>query len=194
MGKVPNFNADEIPQLCAMEKLSMDALQRASVSDFKNQEKLPVAVVLDNVRSALNVGSIFRSADAFAIEQVILCGITAQPPHREILKTALGSTESVTWRYFADTLAALADLKTNGYTLVAIEQTKEKTWLQDFAPVPGGRFAFIVGNEVEGVDIQVLAQCDKVLEIPQFGTKHSLNVAVATGIVLWEAQRRLRDL
>ncbi len=177
-----------------MEKLSMDALKRLSVPEFKRKDKLPVTILLDNVRSGLNVGSIFRSADAFAIEKVLLCGITAQPPHREILKTALGSTESVDWAYFQDALDAVKALKSQGFHLFAIEQTKDKTWLQDFEPKTGKKYAFILGNEVEGVGEQVLAHCDGVLEIPQFGTKHSLNVAVAAGIVLWEAQRKIRVL
>lgn len=180
-----------IPQLCAMEKLSMDALQRLSVSDFKNREKLPLVVVLDNVRSALNVGSIFRTADAFALEQVVLCGITAQPPHREILKTALGSTDSVAWQYFPDTVEAIEQLQKNGYTVLAVEQTTDKIWLQEFQPQLDGKYAFVMGNEVEGVDDQALKLCNGVVEIPQFGTKHSLNVAVAAGIVLWEAQRKM---
>jgi 23S rRNA (guanosine2251-2'-O)-methyltransferase len=177
-----------------MEKLSMDALQRLSVSDFKNQEKLPLVVVLDNVRSGLNVGSIFRTADAFALEKVILCGITAQPPHREILKTALGSTDSVAWNYFEETADAILSLKTAGFMVLAVEQTSDKIWLQDFAPSATTKYAFILGNEVEGVDSQVLALCDGVLEIPQFGTKHSLNVAVAAGIVIWEVQRKMLGL
>lgn len=174
-----------------MEKLSMDALQRLSVSDFKNREKLPLVVVLDNVRSALNVGSIFRTADAFALEQVVLCGITAQPPHREILKTALGSTDSVAWQYFPDTVEAIEQLQKNGYTVLAVEQTTDKIWLQEFQPQLDGKYAFVMGNEVEGVDDQALKLCNGVVEIPQFGTKHSLNVAVAAGIVLWEAQRKM---
>lgn len=172
----------------------MDALQRLSVSDFKNQEKLPLVVVLDNVRSGLNVGSIFRTADAFALEKVILCGITAQPPHREILKTALGSTDSVAWNYFEETADAILSLKTAGFMVLAVEQTSDKIWLQDFAPGATAKYAFILGNEVDGVDSQVLALCDGVLEIPQFGTKHSLNVAVAAGIVIWEVQRKMLGL
>lgn len=181
-------------ELCPMEKLSMDALNRPSVPEFKNQDKLPVVILLDNVRSGLNVGSIFRSADAFAIEKVILCGITAQPPHREILKTALGSTDSVDWAYFQDTVDAVKNLKKRGYKLYAIEQTKDKIWLQDFTPETDLKYVFIMGNEVEGVEEQVLAHCDGVVEIPQFGTKHSLNVAVAAGIILWEAQRKMLSL
>ncbi len=172
----------------------MDALNRLSVPEFRDQEKLPVTILLDNVRSGLNVGSIFRSADAFAIEKVVLCGITAQPPHREILKTALGSTASVSWEYYTEAAEAVQVMRKKGYKIFAIEQTKDKTWLQDFMPEAGGKYVFILGNEVDGVGEKVLALCEGVLEIPQFGTKHSLNVAVAAGIVLWEAQRKIRDL
>lgn len=162
-----------------------------SVADFKSGPKFPLVLVLDSVRSALNVGSIFRSADAFALERILLCGITAQPPHREILKTALGSTDSVDWQYFSKATEAVLYLKKEGYMVLAIEQTTQKTWLQDFTPEKEKRYAFIMGNEVEGVDHEVLMLCDGVLEIPQFGTKHSLNVAVAAGIVAWEFVRKM---
>lgn len=168
----------------------MENLGRLSVPDFKSREKYPLTLVLDEVRSGLNVGSIFRTADAFALEQVILCGITAQPPHREILKTALGSTESVMWRYFEETTQAVQWLKQEGYLVLAVEQTTQKLWLQEFQPLPDQRYAFIMGNEVEGVSESVLPLCDGALEIPQFGTKHSLNVAVAAGIVAWEFVRK----
>jgi 23S rRNA (guanosine2251-2'-O)-methyltransferase len=181
----------EVPHFCGMEKNSMENLGRMSVSDFKNQPKYPLILVLDSVRSGLNVGSIFRTADAFALEKMLLCGITAQPPHREILKTALGSTDSVEWAYFATSVEAVQALKKDGYTVLAIEQTTQKTWLQDFNPEQESRYAFVLGNEVEGVDNDTLALCDGVLEIPQFGTKHSLNVAVAAGIVVWEFVRKL---
>jgi tRNA G18 (ribose-2'-O)-methylase SpoU len=174
-----------------MEKLSMEKLNRISVSDYRSLGKLPLVVLLDNVRSGMNVGSIFRTADAFAVEKILLCGITAQPPHREILKTALGSTDSVAWEYCADATEAVVNLKTLGFIVLAIEQTSDKVWLHDFDPAPGAKYALVFGNEVDGVDNTVLAQCDGVLEIPQFGTKHSLNVAVAAGIALWEAQRKL---
>ncbi len=168
----------------------MDALKRLSHADFKTLPKLPLVLVLDNVRSGLNVGSIFRTADAFALEKILLCGITAQPPHREILKTALGSTDSVEWKYFSRAAEAVLFLKSDGYEIFAIEQTTEKTWLQDFLPEKEKRCAFVLGNEVEGVGNETLALCDGVLEIPQFGTKHSLNVAVAAGIVVWEFVRK----
>jgi 23S rRNA (guanosine2251-2'-O)-methyltransferase len=174
-----------------MEKLSMDALNRPSVAAFKESDKLPLVVVLDNVRSALNVGSIFRTADAFALSKVILCGITAQPPHREILKTALGSTESVQWEYYPDGVAAVLALREAGFRIMAVEQTTHKIWLQDFTPEKETKYAFVMGNEVDGVDAAVLEHCHGVIEIPQFGTKHSLNVAVAAGIVLWEMQRKM---
>lgn len=160
-----------------------------SVSDFKSRPKTRLVLVLDSVRSGLNVGSIFRTADAFALEKILLCGITAQPPHREILKTALGSTESVDWQYFESATEAVQELKKEGYTVLAIEQTTQKIWLQDLVPETEKPYAFVLGNEVEGVDNEVLALCDGALEIPQFGTKHSLNVAVAAGIVVWEFVR-----
>lgn len=172
----------------------MESLNRPSVSEFKAHDKLPLVVVLDNVRSALNVGSIFRTADAFALEKMVLCGITAQPPHREILKTALGSTDSVEWAYFEETAKAIEALKNEGYRVYAVEQTSDKIWLQEFAPDPQHKYAIVMGNEVDGVDNQAIAMCDGVLEIPQFGTKHSLNVAVAAGIAVWEVQRSLRNL
>lgn len=168
----------------------MDALGRLTVEEFKEQAKLPLVLVLDNVRSGLNVGSIFRTADAFTVQKVLLCGITAQPPHREILKTALGSTDSVEWTYFQETVAAIRALKSEGHLVLAVEQTSDKVWLQDFTPQPGQKYAFVFGNEVEGVGAQALALCDGVVEIPQFGTKHSLNVAVAAGIVVWEMARK----
>jgi tRNA G18 (ribose-2'-O)-methylase SpoU len=179
-----------IPHFCGMEKSSMESLGRISPGEFKAKPKYPLTLVLENLRSGLNVGSIFRSADAFALEKVLLCGYTAQPPHREILKTALGSTESVAWQSYPDAPSAIQALKAAGYEVWAVEQTTQKTWLQDFIPETGRRYAFVLGNEVEGVENETLALCDGVLEIPQFGTKHSLNVAVAAGIVAWEFVRK----
>ena len=169
----------------------MDALGRISVDDFRRQNKMPIVLVLDNIRSGLNTGSIFRTADAFLLEKLVLCGITAQPPHREILKTALGSTESVAWTYTDSTVEAVKALKNEGYQVFAIEQTTTKTWLQDFDPMPEEKYAFILGNEVDGVDDEALTACDGTIEIPQYGTKHSLNVAVAAGIVVWEVVRKM---
>jgi tRNA G18 (ribose-2'-O)-methylase SpoU len=171
-----------------MRKLSMDELGRKSVADFKEAPKKPIVVVMDQIRSMHNVGSVFRTSDAFLIAGICLCGITPQPPHRDINKTALGATESVDWMYYEQTTEAVKALKNQGYTIYAIEQTEgslplnkvEKTEM----PV-----AFVFGNEVDGVDEDVIALCDGVIEIPQWGMKHSLNISVAAAIVLWEFVR-----
>ena len=172
----------------------MAELNRPSVETFKGSEKTPLAFVLDDVRSALNVGSAFRTADAFGCEEVILCGFTAQPPHREIMKTALGSTESVAWRHFSETKNALEALRTEGYVLVAVEQADASVFLNDIDMTTnsGQKYALIFGNEVEGVSETAMEMADFVVEIPQFGTKHSLNISVSVGIVAWEFVRRLR--
>jgi len=172
----------------------MEELNRLSVGEFQLQQKHQIAIILDNVRSALNVGSAFRTADAFALQSLALCGITAQPPHREILKTALGATESVSWAYFETTQAALDFYKSQNYLLIGIEQTAGSVSLSEFKPQLLSNLnlekmppiALIFGNEVEGVAQEVLNQCDYAIEIPQFGTKHSLNVSVCVGIVAWE--------
>lgn len=169
-----------------MAKLKLDELNRVSVADFKNQQKLPIVLVLDEVRSLHNVGSIFRTADGFALEAMVLCGITAQPPHREIEKTALGATQSVDWSYFPSTVAAVLELKAKGYTVLALEQASESTLLTDFTPTTDTKYAIILGNEVNGVNDEVMKLVDGCLEIPQFGTKHSFNVVVSAGIVLWD--------
>lgn len=169
-----------------MRKLKLDELNRASVAEFKEQQKLPVAVVLDNVRSMHNVGSVFRTGDGFAVEQICLCGITSQPPHREIEKTALGATQSVTWNYYEHTLQAIEKLRRDGYQIIALEQAENSTMLNDFQPEPGKKYALIFGNEVNGVDDEVMQQIDWCIEIPQFGTKHSFNIVVSAGIVLWD--------
>jgi 23S rRNA (guanosine2251-2'-O)-methyltransferase len=180
-----------------MRKLKMDELGRMTVEEFKKTGKTPLAIVLDDVRSALNVGSAFRTADAFACSEMILCGCTAQPPHREILKTALGSTDSVAWRYFQETDVAIAMLKEEGYTIIAIEQAENPLYLQEIEtkikPNLEGKYALIFGNEVEGVSETAMKNADFVVEIPQFGTKHSLNIAVTVGIVSWEFVRILRE-
>lgn len=165
-------------------KLQMDELDRISIDEMNNSHKIPLVVVLDNIRSLHNVGSVFRSADAFTIEKIYLCGITAQPPHREIQKTALGATESVSWEYFENTLEAITALKKSGYCLVAVEQTKNSAEPRSFMDTTK-KYAVILGNEVDGVDQEVLELCDQSLEIPQDGTKHSLNISVAAGIVMW---------
>jgi len=175
-----------------MEKLKLDDLNRVSVEEFKEQDKLPVAVVLDNVRSMHNVGSVFRTGDGFAIEKLVLCGITACPPHREIEKTALGATLSVDWVHFEKTTEAIENLRSNGYTIIAIEQAKNSTMLNTFTPDPEKKYALIFGNEVDGVSDEAMSMIDECIEIPQFGTKHSFNIVISAGIVLWDFFAKLR--
>lgn len=174
-----------------MRKLSMEELQRDSVEDFKNKQKNPLVLVLDNVRSLHNVGSAFRTADAFAVEKIYLCGITGTPPNKEIHKTALGATESVEWVHVPTTLEAVEGLKNLGYSVWAIEQAEGSVLLTDFRPTAEGKYAFVFGNEVFGVEEEVIQAADGVLEIPQFGTKHSLNVSVTVGVVVWDALSKL---
>lgn len=167
-----------------MHKLSMDELNRISKEDFKKAEKLPIIIVLDNIRSLSNVGAFFRTADAFRIGELFLCGITACPPHREIHKTALGADETVKWRYFESTAAACQKLKAEGYRIFAVEQVEGSIALQDFKFEP--YTAYILGNEVEGVSEEALPYCEGAIELPQEGTKHSINVSVCAGIVMWK--------
>ena len=164
----------------------MDELNRESVEEFKNKKKIPLVLVLDNVRSLNNVGSVFRTADAFMVEKVYLCGITGQPPHRDIEKTALGATESVAWEHVPDTLELVKQLQADGYHICAVEQAENSTMLNDFRPEPGQPYALVLGNEVMGVAQEVVSISEVVLEIPQFGTKHSLNISVAAGVVVWD--------
>ncbi len=166
-----------------MRKLTMQELGRLDAGAYKKVEKLPAVIVLDNVRSLSNVGSIFRTADAFRVAEIYLCGITGTPPHREIHKTALGATESVKWSYWKHTSEAISHLKNKGYSIAAVEQTDESIFLDQFKLEQPT--ALVFGNEVEGVDNQIIKQCDFGIEIPQAGTKHSLNISVCTGIVLW---------
>ncbi len=167
-------------------KLLNEELPRLTKDEFRQTEKMPLVLVLDNVRSHLNVGSIFRTADAFLIEAIYLCGITGTPPHRDIHKTALGATETVTWKHFTDTLQAVQELKQAGYKIISIEQAEKATMLNAFVPKRGEKYAIVFGNEVEGVQQQVVSESDIVIEIPQYGMKHSLNIAVSVGIVVWE--------
>ncbi|HTI57542.1 RNA methyltransferase [Mucilaginibacter sp.] len=169
-----------------MRKLKLDELNRASVSEFKAQEKLPVVVILDNVRSMHNVGSIFRTCDGFAVEKICLCGITGQPPHREIEKTALGATLSVNWSHYPTPLQAIEELRKEGYAIVAIEQAENSVMLNEFEAEESKKYALIFGNEVNGVSDEVMKVIDACIEIPQFGTKHSFNIVVSAGIVLWD--------
>jgi tRNA G18 (ribose-2'-O)-methylase SpoU len=172
-----------------MRKLLNSELERKTVEQFRKSEKSPFIVVLDNVRSQSNVGSVFRTADAFLTSAVYLCGITARPPHREIQKTALGATESVPWKYFSETSEAVRELQDEGYKIIGIEQVKGSVELQNFKVARGDKYALIFGHEINGVDQAVLDLCDFCVEIPQFGTKHSFNIAISAGIVLWELNK-----
>ncbi len=175
-----------------MRKLKNKELQRINIDEFKSTEKTPITIVLDNVRSALNVGSVFRTSDAFLIENIILCGITSTPPNKEIRKAALGASDSVNWRFEENTIDAVTKLKTNGYHIMGIEQADKSSKLNDFT-LSNKPIAVIMGNEVNGVSQDVIDICDEVLEIPQFGTKHSLNISVTTGIIIWELWRRINS-
>jgi 23S rRNA (guanosine2251-2'-O)-methyltransferase len=175
-----------------MRKLHNRELGRKSLEQFRQSEKSPFIVVLDNVRSQSNVGSIFRTADAFLTEAVYLCGITARPPHREIQKTALGATESVRWKYYPATLDAIRELREEGYVITGIEQAEGSVPLDKFRVEAGTRYALVFGHEINGVGQEVIDNCDLCIEIPQFGTKHSFNIAISAGIVLWELHKKGR--
>ena len=174
-----------------MSKLKLDDLKRATVEEFKKQDKLPVTVILDSVRSMHNVGSIFRTADGFAVEKIILCGITARPPHREIEKTALGATSSIDWLYVENIAEAILALKQDGYQIIAIEQASYSQMLNSFLPDKDQKFALIFGNEVHGISDEAMKMSDMCIEIPQFGTKHSFNIVVSAGIVLWDFYNKI---
>ncbi len=175
-----------------MRKLKITEMHRISTEEFKAAEKLPLVVVLDHVRSLYNVGSVFRSSDAFRVESICLCGITATPPQVEIHKTALGAEDAVDWKYYARTQDALDDLKSAGWEVWAVEQAEGSMMLQDFVPEEGKKYAIVLGNEVKGVQQEVIDRCDGCIEIPQFGTKHSLNVSVTAGILIWEFARKMK--
>ncbi len=170
----------------------MDQLNRVDVDTFKTQAKTPIVVVMDNVRSMHNVGSAFRTADAFSIEKIVLCGITGTPPHREIEKTALGATQSVQWDYHKSTFEAITLLKNEGYTILSIEQANNSISLETYEPTESAKYALVFGNEVHGVEQEVINTSDNTLEIPQFGTKHSFNVSVTIGIVLWDFVNKIK--
>lgn len=167
-------------------KLALDELNRLSVDDFKAAEKFSYCLILDDIRSLNNVGSVFRTADAFRAQKIYLCGITGTPPHRDITKTALGATESVVWEYVADVVSLTKQLQAEGWQVAAVEQAEGSTSLTDFLPEADKQYAFVFGNEVNGVRSELVEAADLVLEIPQFGTKHSLNIAVTAGIVCWD--------
>lgn len=174
-----------------MRKLNNDELPRLTVDGFKQSDKMPAVVVLDNIRSCNNVGSVFRTSDAFLVRKIFLCGITATPPDKEIHKTALGAEMTVDWEYYANTEDAVEYLKNEGYTIIAIEQVSGSIPLNEYQPGTGEELALIFGNEVKGVQQEVVDLCDATIEIPQFGTKHSFNIAVSAGIVLWEIHNKL---
>ncbi len=177
-----------------IRKLTMHELNRLNTDEFRAAGKFPVIVILDNIRSQNNTGSVFRSCDAFLVESLYLCGITATPPHREIHRTALGAEESVDWKYFSSTLDAILELRRSGYHIIALEHTNSSRPIQEYEIPEESKIALIFGNEVEGVNEEVLALADACLEIPQFGTKHSINVAVAVGITLWEVLRKMKKV
>ena len=167
-------------------KLKNEELERLEVSEFKTAEKSPIIIILDNIRSLNNIGSVFRTSDAFLIEKIYLCGITAQPPHNDIRKTALGSTETVDWEYAENTLDVINKLKAENVKICSIEQAENATMLNNFKPQPNEKYAFVFGNEVKGVAQDVVDASDVVIEIPQYGTKHSLNISVSCGVVIWD--------
>ena len=175
-----------------MRKLENNELRRPGAKEYQEVTKIPVTVVLDNIRSSHNVGSVFRTSDALLVEKIYLCGITSTPPDKEIRKTALGAENTVPWQYCDTTLEAVADLKANGYTLIAVEQVENSISLSDYSPAENTQLALIFGNEVKGVQQEVVDQCDLSLEIPQYGTKHSFNISVSAGIVLWDLFKKLR--
>jgi 23S rRNA (guanosine2251-2'-O)-methyltransferase len=169
-----------------MRKLKTIEMNRLTIGEFKKAPKIPLVIVLDNIRSQNNIGSVFRTADAFRLEAIHLCGLTATPPHREINKTALGSTDSVDWKYFPETSASLESLHNEGYILLGVEQTNTSTPLHLFQPQKKEKYALVFGNEVNGLDEAMIPLLDGCIEIPQYGTKHSLNISVAAGIVIWD--------
>lgn len=175
-----------------MRKLENSELDRKSIADFKESEKTPLIVILDDVRSLHNIGSVFRTSDAFLIEKIYLCGITATPPNKEIHKTALGATETVEWEHCDNVLEVITKLKNDNITTLAIEQVDSAVLLDNFKAIPNTRYAIVFGNEVHGVSQEAVALCDGSIEIPQLGTKHSLNIAVSAGIVIWDLFKQLR--
>jgi 23S rRNA (guanosine2251-2'-O)-methyltransferase len=175
-----------------MRKLKNEELNRKTEAEFKAAQKSPIILILDNVRSLNNIGSVFRTADAFLIEKVFLCGITATPPHKDIHKTALGATENVAWEYVNTTLEVVEKLQKEKVQVWAVEQADKALPLSEFIPQQNTKYALVLGHEVQGVNQEVVSQCDGVLEIPQFGTKHSLNISVATGVVVWDVFAKLQ--
>jgi 23S rRNA (guanosine2251-2'-O)-methyltransferase len=175
-------------------KLTTKELNRLSIEEFKKVSKIPIVIVLDNIRSQNNIGSVFRTADAFRVSEIHLCGITATPPHREIHKTALGATESVAWKYFPSTTDSIRELKDSGFKICAVEQTNASIPIDQFYPDVNTSYAVIFGNEVHGVADNVIQEVDFCIEIPQFGTKHSLNISVVAGIVIWDLSKKINKV
>lgn len=176
-----------------MRKLKNSELERLSVKEFKDVKKTPIIIILDNIRSLNNIGSVFRTSDAFLIEKIYLCGITAQPPHKDITKTALGSTDTVDWEYVEDTLTLIKDLQAKNVKICSIEQAEQAVMLDDFKVETNTTYALVFGNEVKGVQQTVVSQSDVIIEIPQFGTKHSLNISVSCGVVVWDFFSKLKQ-
>lgn len=175
-----------------MRKLKNNELNRLNLEEFKNSQKIPLVIVLDNVRSAHNVGSVFRTSDAFLVEKICLCGITPTPPHKEIRKTALGASESVNWKHYANNIDCIQELKAGGYHIISIEQADKAVMLNDFNPQKDMKYALVLGNEVKGVEQAIVSASDTVIEIPQYGTKHSLNISVSSGVVIWDFFQKLQ--
>ncbi len=176
-----------------MRKIPNNELNRLSIDEFKSTSKIPLIIILDDIRSLNNIGSVFRTADAFLVQKVYLCGITAKPPHREIQKTALGATESVDWEYNPSIENAIAAIKAEGYKIIGIEQTNNSTMLDEFLIEPVEKIAIVFGNEVKGINDHVIPLLDGSIEIPQFGTKHSLNISVCAGIVIWDLFKKFSN-
>lgn len=174
-------------------KLKNSELDRKTVAEFKEAQKTPLIIILDNIRSLNNIGSVFRTADAFLIQKIYLCGITATPPHKDIQKTALGATDTVEWEYQKDTLQVVNDLKSKSVKILSIEQAEDAAMLQDFTPEPDQTYAIIFGNEVKGVQQEVVSASDQVIEIPQYGSKHSLNISVSAGVVVWDLFAKIKS-
>ncbi|MEH6535261.1 MAG: RNA methyltransferase [Psychroserpens sp.] len=175
-----------------MRKLKNNELDRLDVDEFKSAEKTPLIIILDNIRSLNNIGSVFRTSDAFLVEKIYLCGITATPPHNDIRKTALGSTETVDWEYAEHTIDIVNKLKSKNVKVISIEQAERATMLNEFQPEPDQKYALVFGNEVKGVSQDVVNASDIVIEIPQFGTKHSLNISVSCGVVVWDVFSKMK--
>lgn len=177
-----------------MRKTKNSELKRKSIEEFKKAKKTPITIVLDNIRSLNNIGSVFRTADAFLIESIHLCGITATPPNKDIQKTALGATESVSWEYFEETIDSISYLKNNSYEIIAVEQASENVKLNEFKPGKNKKFAIIFGHEIKGIDANIMNMTDACIEIPQYGTKHSINISVCAGIVIWEIFKKISKI